>query len=135
LLTSGELGWSGLLKFFLNLIHMIFASLLGTTWKGINMIGMMNECTQARRPKTRACTGYWVTAAKIARPEVPVRTGGSSAPGRKFRREGPELPAVRKQRQFLTRSEAMAKRTALPRHPKHDLVEERHLEDFYHSFA
>jgi hypothetical protein len=30
---------------------MILASLLGTTWKGINMIGMMNECTQARRPK------------------------------------------------------------------------------------
>jgi hypothetical protein len=51
LLTSGELGWSSLLKFFLNLIHRILASLLGTTWKGINWIGMINECTQARRPK------------------------------------------------------------------------------------
>jgi hypothetical protein len=33
LLMSGELGWSSLLKLFLDLIHMTLASLLGTTWR------------------------------------------------------------------------------------------------------
>jgi hypothetical protein len=58
LLTSGELGWPSLLKFFLNLVHGTFVPLLGRTWDGINMIGMINECTLARKPKTRACTRY-----------------------------------------------------------------------------
>jgi hypothetical protein len=40
-----------LLKFFFNLIHMSLASLLGATWDATNRIGMINECTQARRPK------------------------------------------------------------------------------------